>query len=133
MSWSLVLFRLEAVCPHLFVIDERDIDNIFSTDRATRASHTERPVLTDDGSARQQSQEGPKAKPHSAQCKLNTARADKAQQSSVTSEYTVGRIVAHASTGDNIRNVVRWYGYTASNDTVEPPKLTPHHFIARYW
>lgn len=58
----------------------------------------------------------------------NTAEPDDAPR-----EYRVTRIVRHISEGDNVRFVVRWYGYTSADDTVKPPEHIFEHLITRYW
>lgn len=108
------------VRPRSLVIEERVIDNVFSTDCAAQAPHTERPTLTSNRSTWQQGNKGQKASPQSAQCKLNTAIAEEAQQNSATTEYTVDRIVSHVGTCGNIWYVVRMYGSTAGNDIIKP-------------
>lgn len=107
---NLVLICVEVVCPSLLVSDKRRIGNDVSADRATRAQYTERPDLTNYSSTRQQNSKSPKAGLQSAQCELNTGSLEEAQQSNVTLEYTVDRIVKHVGTGENMRYVVRRYG-----------------------
>lgn len=53
MSRSLGPLLLKIVCPHLLVNDEHCINRFVSTDCATQATLTERPVLTDNNSTRQ--------------------------------------------------------------------------------
>lgn len=35
-------------------------------------------------------------------------------------------------TGDDVKYVLRWYGYTISEDFVELPADIPEHFITHY-
>lgn len=122
-------FRVNAVCPHSHVTDKHGIVNFIATDRATRAPHTERPVLIENKSTRQQVNRSPKPSLQSAQCQLNTARAEEAQDGNTTLEYSVDRIVKHVSTSDNTGYVVQLHEYTAKDDTVKPPEHIPHLFI----
>lgn len=39
----------------------------------------------------------------------------------------------HINTKDGIRYIVRWYGYTAADDTAKPTKNIPEPFISPYW
>lgn len=48
-------------------------------------------------------------------------------------EYVVDRMVDHIVKGDNLRYVVRWYGYGPIDDTVELAHYIPQHFITRHW
>lgn len=52
-----------------------------------------------------------------------------------TAEYTVERVIAHRTTpGRRDKQYrVRWYGFSAKDDTYEPAEHIPAHFIARYW
>lgn len=44
----------------------------------------------------------------------------------------MNKIVRQVGEGDDTRNVVRWYGYSAKKDTVEPAEHKPRHFPDRY-
>lgn len=51
----------------------------------------------------------------------------------VSRDYAIGGIVRHVGRGDNINYVVRRYGYTLDDDTVEPPADIPKRLITRCW
>ena len=57
--------------------------------------------------------------------------ADRKEMPSGT-EYVVDRIVGHDNTDKGMRYRVRWYGYQAKDDTMEPEANVPKHFIHRY-
>lgn len=48
-------------------------------------------------------------------------------------EFMVQKIVRHIGTGQETKDVVRWYGYSSSQDTVGLPDHLLTHFITRYW
>lgn len=48
-------------------------------------------------------------------------------------EYVVERIFRHIGEGDNLRYVVRWYGYGPDVDTVESVHHIQQHFTTSYW
>lgn len=39
----------------------------------------------------------------------------------------------HIGKPPNVKYIARWYGYEASDDSVEPPENLPVNFIARYY
>lgn len=47
-------------------------------------------------------------------------------------EYAVDCVVCHGE-GDKVRYIVRWYGHSIADDTVEPLEHIPEYFIIRYW
>ena len=47
-------------------------------------------------------------------------------------EYAIEKIVGHEDGPDGRGYVVRWYGYDAADDTLEPAKHIPANFIRRY-
>lgn len=51
----------------------------------------------------------------------------------VPQEWTVDYTVRHIGKGANVKYVIRWYGYTSTDDTVETTKHIPQHFITGYW
>lgn len=48
-------------------------------------------------------------------------------------EYTIDHIVCHAGGGANTPYDIRWYGYSAANDTIKLSANIPTNFIERYW
>lgn len=48
-------------------------------------------------------------------------------------EYAVHCVMSHKGESDNVRYVVRLYGYTFAEDRVEPLEHIPEHFITCYW
>lgn len=48
-------------------------------------------------------------------------------------EYTVDKIIRHIGLGRNIKYVIRWYGYSSEDNTIEPPRRILYQFVARYW
>lgn len=48
-------------------------------------------------------------------------------------KYTVDQIVLHVDKGAYTQSVRRWYGNTATYDTIEPSENIPTHFINLYW
>lgn len=63
MFQSLGPFCVKAVCPHSLVIDNRDIVNVVSSDRAARVPYAERLDITDISSTLQQGNNGHKVMP----------------------------------------------------------------------
>lgn len=45
-----------------------------------------------------------------------------------TRQYTVDKIVTYEETDESTRCRVRWYGYTAKEDILDPANYVPQHF-----
>lgn len=48
-------------------------------------------------------------------------------------EYTTKLMVSHEDKGGNTRYVIKWYRFTADNDTIEPSPNILRHFMKRFW
>ena len=48
-------------------------------------------------------------------------------------EYVIDRIVGNRAARGGVEYKMRWYGYTAREDTYEPADGLPQPFIDRYW
>lgn len=46
-------------------------------------------------------------------------------------EYFIDRTFRQIGKGDNVKYIVRWYGYIPAVKTIEPPKHVLEHFIIR--
>lgn len=97
-----------AARPSPLVSDKHRIDSVASTDHATKASHSKHSHAADNHHKRQQDKKDAKVYQQSVRCKTDTAEANDTKHGSVTSEYTVDKIVKHVTTGDNIWCVVHW-------------------------
>lgn len=56
-------------------------------------------------------------------------KKDRSQQGT----YAVARIFRHVGKGSKLMYVVKWYGYTKTDDTAEPPRHINQRFIGSYW
>ena len=54
-------------------------------------------------------------------------------QGTLYPEYVVERTIDHEGTGNALRYRVRWYGYSAEEDTWEEASRLPPNFTKRYW
>lgn len=57
------------------------------------------------------------------------------EEENVTSlwrEYAVDGIVRVIGKGNKVKYVVRWYGYTSADDTVEPPVHIPEQLFTGF-
>ena len=52
-----------------------------------------------------------------------------AEVATLSAEYVVDRIVGHRTACGGVEYKVRWYGYTAREDTYEPADELPQPFI----
>ena len=48
-------------------------------------------------------------------------------------EFAIDQVVGHEFTPDGMKYKVRWYGWTAKDDTMEPEAHIPYNFVKRYW
>lgn len=55
------------------------------------------------------------------------------EEETIQNEFVIERIVRHKKNDDGTKYFVRWYGYSPSDDTWEPPHQIPQHFVRRYW
>ena len=56
-----------------------------------------------------------------------------AEVTTPSAEYVVDRIIGHRTARGGVEYKVRWYGYTAGEDTYEPADGLPQPFIDRHW
>lgn len=63
----------------------------------------------------------------------STNTAEQTLAKNRTREFTVDRVVRHIGSGHNLKHVIRWYGYSVKDHTIQTPHYILQHFIARYW
>lgn len=51
---------------------------------------------------------------------------------SAPQQYAVNGIVFDVGKGNNIKYIVRWYGYSPDDNKVEPPAHIPERYITRF-
>ena len=112
-------YQVKQVHSHTAVVDEDGLLNTVSTDRLTIAKHANEDVDAEAGDAFR-SNDGQ----HDHDGTVDDDRKN---------EYVVDKIVRHVDDEGDTKYVVRWYGYGADEDTVEPAEHLPRHFIDRYW
>lgn len=109
--------------PRSVTIDEDRIPNKISAERASlvleQQTATSAPPIDPDHNNQQTQPAEPLAK--------DTLEA------TVHDKYTVDHILKKASSGRDLKYLVRWYGYMAAEDTLKPLHHIPQHFMKRYW
>lgn len=109
--------------PHTVTINEDEIPNAISKESACPVpeQQTTRLGLQNDPDRNSQQMQPPEILVNDT---LDATALDK---------YTGVHIVKHGGSGQNLKYLVLLYGYTAPDDTFEPPHHIPNIFIKRYW
>ena len=103
-------FRVRAVTDSTVFIDQDEVSNRVSTDRVTKMPRGPRDTVTPaPNTDTEQEAEAPRT------------------------EYVLDRLVGHRESPSGIQYLVRWYGYSPTDDTYEPADGLPQAFIDRYW
>ena len=103
-------FRVRAATDTAVLIEQDGVENRVSIDRVTKMPRGPGDTVTP-----------------------ATRTESDAEVATPSAEYVVDRIVGHRTARGGVVYMVRWYGYTAREDTYEPADGLPQPFIDRYW
>ena len=113
-------FEVKSASEDTVTVEQDGLLNTISIDRVTKVPSTT-PAHTRSSEATEDSR------------RPLPDETDGGEQEPPPEEYAVDRIVGHKYTSEGMLYQVRWFGYSAEEDTWEPEVHIPYNFIKRYW
>lgn len=60
-------------------------------------------------------------------------RLEEENVASVLRKFALYRLARHGKKADNVKYIIRWYGYTLADDIVKLRAHIPEHFVTQHW